>query len=256
MNHTQQTEEDAVVEVLNAAGTSDIVLVCEHASAFIPPALNNLGLSGEALTSHAVWDPGAKAVACEMARQLDAPLVASKVSRLVYDCNRPPDAPSAMPAQSEVFDIPGNRHLTKNERNDRTTMYYAPFRDRVEQVLAAKPDPILVTIHSFTPVYQGTRREVEIGILHDRDTRLADAMLDVTADHIPHVIRRNDPYGPADGVTHTLKEHALPQGRRNVMIEIRNDLIDTPDRQNEMATLMSRWVSAAVAQTQGVSCKV
>ena len=254
MNQTQQTDDDEVVEVLNASGASDIVLVCEHASAVIPSALNDLGLSDNARRSHAAWDPGAKAVAVEMARQLDSPLVASKVSRLVYDCNRPPHAPSAMPARSEVFDIPGNSELTQNDRMTRAARYYAPFRDRLQQVLAERPDPAVVTIHSFTPIYDGISRKVEIGILHDADTRLADAMLNAAPEAF--VTRRNDPYGPADGVTHTLKEHALPHGRRNVMIEIRNDLIDTPEAQTAMATLMTQWVSAAVTQTQGAPCRV
>lgn len=254
MNQTQQMNNDAVVEVLNASGASDIVLVCEHASAFIPTALNDLGLSAEARHSHAAWDPGAKAVACEMARQLDAPLVASKVSRLVYDCNRPPDAPSAMPERSEVFDIPGNKKLTRNDRETRVARYYTPFHDRLKQVLSTKPDPVVVTIHSFTPIYQGIQREVEVGILHDQDTRLADAMLE--AETGTFVTRRNDPYGPADGVTHTLKEHALPQGRRNVMIEIRNDLIETADAQTSMAIQMSRWVADAVTQSKDISCRV
>ncbi len=254
MNQTQQMNNDAVVEVLNASGASDIVLVCEHASAFIPIALNDLGLSAEARHSHAAWDPGAKAVACEMARQLDAPLVASKVSRLVYDCNRPPDATSAMPERSEVFDIPGNKKLTRNDRETRVARYYTPFHDRLKQVLSTKPDPVVVTIHSFTPIYQGIQREVEVGILHDQDTRLADAMLE--AETGTFVTRRNDPYGPADGVTHTLKEHALPQGRRNVMIEIRNDLIETADAQTSMAIQMSRWVADAVTQSKDISCRV
>ncbi|ABG31772.1 N-formylglutamate amidohydrolase [Roseobacter denitrificans] len=254
MNQSQNIDDDAVVEVLNAAGTSDIVLVCEHASAFIPPALSDLGLSDAAKRSHAAWDPGARAVAVLMSRQLDAPLVASKVSRLVYDCNRPPHVPSAMIERSEVFDIPGNQNLTQEDRKTRAARYYTPFRDRLTQVLAAKPDPIIVTIHSFTRIYQGITREVEIGILHDQDTRLADAMLE--ADTGRFVTRRNEPYGPADGVTHTLKEHALPHGRRNVMIEIRNDLIETEDTQTAMATLMSRWVAEAVAHTKGLSCKV
>ncbi|AEI93313.1 N-formylglutamate amidohydrolase [Roseobacter litoralis] len=254
MNQTQQMNNDAVVEVLNASGASDIVLVCEHASAFIPTALNDLGLSAEARHSHAAWDPGAKAVACEMARQLDAPLVASKVSRLVYDCNRPPDAPSAMPERSEVFDIPGNKKLTRNDRETRVARYYTPFHDRLKQVLSTKPDPVVVTIHSFTPIYQGIQREVEVGILYDQDTRLADAMLEVETGTF--VTRRNDPYGPADGVTHTLKEHALPQGRRNVMIEIRNDLIETADAQTSLAIQMSRWVADAVTQSKDISCRV
>ncbi len=102
-----------VVAVTNPAGRSDIVLVCEHASRSIPAELNGLGASQDTLQSHAAWDIGAAAVAEAMSAQLDAPLVASRISRLVYDCNRPPDAVDAMPEQSEIHAIPGNRHLSE-----------------------------------------------------------------------------------------------------------------------------------------------
>lgn len=255
MNQTKHSAADAVAEVVNPSGTSDIVLVCEHASAYIPPALKDLGLSGPALTSHAAWDPGAAAVARDMAHKLDAPLVMSRVSRLVYDCNRPPAAPDAMPARSEIYDIPGNTALSDPEKSDRAATYYEPFRTLLRDTLSTRIDPVVVTIHSFTPVYKGIRRDVEIGILHDCDSRLADAMLAQTSDHTSHVIRRNAPYGPTDGVTHTLKEHAIAQGRRNVMIEVRNDLIATAAAQAAMARLLANWVSGAVACTAGEACK-
>jgi predicted N-formylglutamate amidohydrolase len=255
MNHAPGMGNDTVVEVLKASGRSPIVLVCEHASHFIPRDLEDLGMRGEALTSHAAWDPGARAVAVEMSERLDAPLVASRISRLVYDCNRPPAAPDAMPARSEVFDIPGNADLSPAERQSRVAAYYEPFRAELGRVLDGRENPAVVTIHSFTPVYKGRQRHVEIGVLHDSDTRLADAMLEKTA--LPHGfdIRRNAPYGPEDGVTHTLKEHALPRGRPNVMIEIRNDLIRTVEAQAAMAKLMSEWVGKALARTEAAACK-
>ena len=108
-----------VVEVINPSGRGDFVLVCEHASNTVPAALNNLGLTGDVLDTHIAWDPGALRVARAMARLLDAPLVAPRVSRLVYDCNRPPDAPHAIPLRSEAVDIPGNAGLGEHERRER-----------------------------------------------------------------------------------------------------------------------------------------
>lgn len=255
MNHEAKMERDAVAEVLNASGASKIVLACEHASCFIPASLNGLGLTGDALTSHAAWDPGAKAVAQHMAARLDAPLVASCVSRLVYDCNRPPGAAGAMPARSEIYDIPGNAGLTDQARKDREDVYYTPFRSALAETIARRRHAVLVTIHSFTPVYQGVARDVEIGILHDADTRLADAMLAAVPPDGPYLVQRNQPYGPADGVTHTLKEHALPRGLLNVMIEIRNDLIRAPTAQEAMAQHLGDWISTALAAMKDAQCK-
>lgn len=243
---TQISTSQQPVVVTSARGPSDVVLVCEHASAFIPPALNDLGLSEQDRQSHAVWDPGALAVAEEMARIMDATLVAGGVSRLVYDCNRPPDAPDAMPDRSERIEVPGNRGLDAAARDRRVATYYLPFRRALADAIAACAKPVIVTVHSFTPNYHGQPRQVEIGILHDSDARLADAMLSIAPQHTQMNTQRNAPYGPEDGVTHTLKEHALPGGHLNVMIELRNDLIATEMQQQQMAGSLSRWISAAL----------
>lgn len=248
---------DEVVGTINPPGAAPILLVCEHASRHIPAAFGDLGLSDEARRSHIAWDPGALAVAEGMAAALDAPLLFQRVSRLVYDCNRPPEAESAVPARSEIYAIPGNEGLSAEARAARVSRYYLPFRaaldDLVDRRTGAGQRPAIVTVHSFTPVYNGVRRTLDIGILHDADARLADAMLAV-AD--AGDVRRNEPYGPEDGVTHTLRTHAIPRGLLNVMIEIRNDLIADPESQRAMAARLSGWVRGALAAIGGNSARI
>ncbi len=234
--------------VLNETGTASVLLICEHASNHIPAHHDHLGLSASVRVSHIAWDPGAMAVATQMSRIMGARLVASTVSRLVYDCNRPPEAAGAMPIRSEQFDIPGNVGLTNAQKADRVTTVYEPFRSLLAETITTSPTPpVLVTIHSFTPVYMGKPRAVEIGILHDSDTRLADAMLDLAPTHTELNTQRNDPYGPDDGVTHTLKLHALPNGLLNVMIEVRNDLIADETTQLAMAETLANLINDALA---------
>lgn len=253
MNHLDHQVDDAIVDVQNAHATSSVVFVCEHASAYIPPDLQDLGLPKDALDSHVVWDPGALGVAERLSKKFDAVLIAAKTSRLVYDCNRPPHAPDAMPARSEVVDVPGNRNLTEEQKAARAEKYYEPFRKEVAERLAAREAPILVTVHSFTPVFHGRHRDVAIGILHDEDARLADAML-AASTSATLTVRRNEPYGPTDGVTHTLKEHALPHGHLNVMLEVRNDLIATEADQIAMADTLAGWLQTALATTKANAC--
>lgn len=222
------------------------MLVCEHASARIPPEFQDLGLDRSDLDSHIAWDPGAYETAKGLSAALDAPLVYSTVSRLVYDCNRPPDAADAMPACSEDTSIPGNTNLTSSDRQSRIARYYQPFEALLYETLDDRPGvTALVTVHSFTPVYRGQARSVEVGILHDRDSRLADALLQVA---LGFNIQRNAPYGPEDGVTHTLRHHALPRDILNVMIEIRNDLIASSEQCARMADTLADWVSRALEQ--------
>lgn len=243
------------VEILNPDGKGRVVILCEHASNRIPAAYAGLGLAEADRDSHAAWDPGARALSLALSAALDAPVVASTVSRLVYDCNRPPEAPSAMPEKSELIEVPGNVGLSQAARDARTAAVYEPFCAAVSEVLDARgPDTVVVTVHSFTPVYFGKQRAVELGLLHDDDSRLVDAML-ARADQIaPRVVERNDPYGPEDGVTHSLRLHALSRGLANVMIEVRNDLMrtdaDIAGRAQEILTLLHPALTDIVSREE------
>lgn len=238
--------EGVVVTVENASGKSPVLLVCEHASSKLPASLGSLGLPVDALTAHIAWDPGALAVARKLSARFDATLVFQNISRLAYDCNRPPESPDAMPAVSEVFEIPGNRNIEPAERQARVDEIYRPWQRQLRETIAARRaagrKTAIVTIHTFTPVYKGVPRSVEIGILHDHDTRLADEMLARGGTGSRFVVARNEPYGPKDGVTHTLIEHGLANGLLNVMIEIRNDLVNDEAGQEVVAGFLAELI--------------
>ena len=248
---------NGVVETANLSGSGSFVLICEHASNFIPEEYNNLGLPEEQLTSHIAWDPGALDVARQISGILDSPLIATQVSRLVYDCNRVWGAQSATPEISDGVPIPGNAGLSEEEIRARKDRFYSPFHDTLNDTIAKKlasdPDCAIITIHSFTPVHSGVRRDLELGVLHDADSRLADAILAI-ADEEDLITRRNAPYGPEDGVTHTLVEHALSRGVPNVMLEIRNDLLADPASRKSMALRLSDWIRRARTK-MGVSMR-
>ena len=240
------------VTVENSGGTSAVLLVCEHASLKVPASLGTLGLSASALSAHIAWDPGALAVARSLSSRLDATLIFQNFSRLAYDCNRPPESPDAMPAVSEVFEIPGNRDIGTAERKARIDEIYRPWQRALAELVAARKaagrHTAIVTIHTFTPVYKGVSREVEIGILHDRDTSMADRMLALAEGRQDFCIRRNEPYGPADGVTHTLIEHGVANGLPNVMIEVRNDLVRDEKGQARVSALLEALLSGSLAE--------
>lgn len=239
--------EFEAVRLENPDGASPILLICEHASNFFPPQFDGLGLSKVVQQSHVAWDPGAYELMQRMSKMLDAKMIVGGVSRLIYDCNRPPEAVDAVPTRSEVFDVPGNKGLSADQYLARVAQCYTPFHKQVTQAISwAKRPPVIVTIHSFTPVYFGTPRSTDIGILHDADARLADEML-ACADTLSDLkIERNAPYGPEDGVTYTLQRHGIEHNLLNVMIEVRNDLIQTGAQQDQIAELLVKLVQQAL----------
>lgn len=237
------------VTVVPGPAKADTIIVCEHASNRVPESLNQLGVSDAVLESHVAWDPGALGVATELARRFHAPLVRGEISRLVYDCNRPPDAQDAIPAKSEVFAIPGNADLGASDRKIRIDNVYHPFRDALAQEIHARRAALnlLITIHSFTPTYMGVAREVEIGILHGADDAVAHRMMKAAPANFPYLVRLNEPYSATDGVAHTLDAHGTENGLANVMIEIRNDLISDQAQQIKLAQLLGDWIDRARA---------
>lgn len=238
----------------NVAALGRIVLVCEHASNRIPDAWGDLGLTDAQRSAHIAWDPGALGVARALSRLLDAVLIHAPVSRLVYDCNRAPDMPGAMPLRSEIHDIPGNAALSVPDRLARTKAVYLPFHSGLHQLIATRMAaglrPVIVSIHSFTPVYFAKPRRVEFGIIHDADCSLAVAIHAAATKVTRLHTELNAPYSAADDVTHTLRLQATPYGLPNAMLEIRNDLIDTPEAQLAMAEQLAPVLNMGLVEIQ------
>lgn len=248
--HSTQTEFAAHVE--RREGRSAILLVCEHASNAFPAPWGTLGLTEGQQSAHVAWDPGALDLARGLSARLDAALVHAPVSRLIYDLNRGPARADAMAARSEVHEIPGNADLTPQDRLQRTEALYLPFHTalhaEVARRLALGQATVLVTIHSFTPIYHGQPRRVEFGVIHDADDRMARAIVAEAEAGTDLICGLNAPYSAADGVTHTLRLQATPYGLANAMLEIRNDLIATQAQAEAMADRLAPVLQAALAR--------
>ncbi len=218
---------DDLVTVERADGAGPLVLVCDHASNEIPPGFSALGVPSAVMTTHVAWDPGALQVAQAIAAATGSPLVYPRATRLLLDCNRTPEAPGSIVARSEDTEVPGNRDLALDERLARVRRIYTPFHAAIDAVidrrLARGQATAVIAIHSFTPVYHGKARPWDVGVLYDRDRRLADRLLASLKADGDIVVGDNEPYAPRDGVYHTLGRHAEARGLPSVMIEIRND---------------------------------
>ena len=160
---------------------SPVVLVCEHASRHIPLELQRLGLDQAAAEEHIAWDIGALALAEELSRRLDAPLLAAGYSRLLIDLNRPLEAPDSIPPHSEIYPVPGNRELSETVRRYRQDCLFHPFHQRLTQLLgerqAAGVPTRVVGVHSLPGVPRQTRPLVA-GVLYRNAGAYAGRILD------------------------------------------------------------------------------
>jgi predicted N-formylglutamate amidohydrolase len=235
---------------INAGGSSPFVLVCDHASNRIPQEYGDLGLGLVERLMHIAWDPGALAVARAMVDLLDAPLVQSTVSRLVIDCNRWHDAPDLIPTISEHIEIAGNRGVGDNEKGRRIADFHAPFHAAIDELLTRRTldgrETILVTVHSFTPVYKGVPRPWPIGLIHGTDSGFTRAVFEaLEAEDAGLHVGWNEPYAALNGVTYTLEHHGDGRGLPSTMIEVRHDEILEPEGVARWAARLARCLETA-----------
>ncbi|MEO8224070.1 MAG: N-formylglutamate amidohydrolase [Gammaproteobacteria bacterium] len=224
------TDEPAPVDEIRAAAPGlPVLLVCDHASARMPAVLRNLGLAPADFGRHIAVDIGAAALTRELASLLGLPAVLAGYSRLVVDCNRHLDDPSAFPEISEGTAIPGNHELQPAERRRRATAFYEPYHAAIGASLARLGQhPGLVAIHSFTPEFAGVGRPWHAGILWDRDASLAEPLLAALRADSSLCIGDNEPYSGRHPAGYTMDAHAESRGLPHVSIEVRQDLLATP----------------------------
>ncbi|WP_338311158.1 N-formylglutamate amidohydrolase [Bradyrhizobium sp. TM239] len=232
------------VHEVNAEGTSPFLLTSDHYGRILPRALGDLGITEGELVRHIGWDIGIAGVADRLAQMLDAHLIAQRYSRLVIDCNRPPAAVSSIPVISEATAIPRNEGISEGEREARRREIFEPYHDRIDAAIDArlqdKRPTVLVSLHSFTPVYAGVARPWHIGALYNRDTVLPHLLLKHLREQGDLVVGDNEPYAVSDLTDYTIPVHGEGRGLVNTGIEIRQDLIADHTGQQQWAERLAR----------------
>jgi len=238
------SEEVPPVHEFNAAGGSPFLLTCDHYGRLIPHALGDLGLPASELTRHIAWDIGIAGVAQALSQHLDAHLIVQRYSRLVIDCNRPPHVASSIPRISEATTIPGNEGISRGAAATRRAEIFDPYHRRIGAIIDQRRQQglptVLVSLHSFTPVFAGIRRPWHIGTLYHRDTALAPLLLKLLRAEPDLVVGDNEPYAVSDETDYTIPVHGEARGLLNAGIEIRQDLIGDQAGETSWADRLAR----------------
>jgi predicted N-formylglutamate amidohydrolase len=210
----------------------------------VPKSLHNLGLDAESLKLHIGWDIGAADVSRHLARKLDAPVILAGYSRLVIDCNRDVDDPTSMPAMSDGVPVSGNKDLSPAARSQRVEALFKPYHAAIETALdgftVRGVHPAVLSIHSFTPEMNGVARPWHIGILWDKDPRMAVPMLAALRREAGLVVGDNEPYSAREPAGYTVRTHAEKRGLPHLNVELRQDLLATNAATAEWAERLAR----------------
>lgn len=230
------------VEVLNPAGTARLLLVCDHASRAIPRAMTDLRLDRAHFEKHIAFDIGAAEVTRRLVERLDAPAVLAGYSRLLVDCNRPPGDPSMMPETSDGIAIPANIGLTDDEVLARMEAFFWPYHQaiaaQIVRMRRSDRGPAVFAVHSFTPSLGGVERYWDIGVLWDRDPRLAQPLLAALGAIPGLTVGDNEPYSGRD-VAYSIDVHGAAAGHAYCAVEIRQDLLATAEAAARWADILA-----------------
>lgn len=234
-------------EVIEAVSDSPFVLLADHAGQRVPTRLDNLGLPRADLDRHIGWDIGIAAVTRLLAGQLGACAILQRYSRLVIDCNRPPGAPDSVATHSDGSHIPGNAGLDASALHQRRSEIFDPYHRRIAQELERRQQsgasPILIAMHSFTPTMAGQVRPWHVGVLYQRDARLAGCLLHALRRESGLVVGDNQPYSVSDATDYAVPVHGERRGLLHVELELRQDLLAGPAGQQEWAARLARLLA-------------
>ncbi|MGP1396761.1 MAG: N-formylglutamate amidohydrolase [Inquilinaceae bacterium] len=217
--------------LVNPDGKARVLLVADHAGAAIPASMDRLGLGDAPMERHIAYDIGIGWLTGRLATLLDAPAMMHNYSRLLIDPNRPLDDPTSICAISDGVIVPGNRHVTAAEAAARAASFFHPYHQAVDAAIGRWLDrgvaPAIVSLHSFTPEMRGFPRPWQVGILWGKDGRMAEPLIAALARDPALCVGDNEPYSGLNMHGYTIETHALARGLANVLIEVRQDQIET-----------------------------
>lgn len=249
----QSVAGDAHPEFIPGGQSPGLLLICDHASNQVPNDLNNLGLDSLALNQHIAIDVGAAPLTRRLAQDLGAPAVLSTTSRLVIDFNRWPGGENSIPETSHDVAIPGNSGIGPEEAARRRDVYFQPYHDKIAETLgwleSSQPPASIISIHSFTP-YLAEQRPWHVGVLWDRDQRLAEPILAALYKNEDLVVGANQPYSGHSPLGFSCQSHGDAKGRPNVIFEVRQDLIETPQGVAAIADLLGPVIADVTQSIQ------
>ncbi len=236
---------DAAFTLIPATMATPILLVCDHASNAVPPAHGSLGLAAGLFDTHIAYDIGAAEVTHVLASDWGCAALLGSWSRLLIDLNRGADDPTLVMKISDGSLIPGNRHADAKEVASRIARFHAPYHAAISAELKRLKNPVIISIHSFTPAWKGKPRPWQLGVLYGRDDRLALPLMRVF-EQAGFVVGDNEPYhGALEG--DTLDTHGTKLSHANVLVEIRQDLVADAAMARGFAARLKPLLDAALA---------
>ncbi len=230
-----KVEIEEAYEIIRAgSGTGPAFLTCEHASARLPEPWEWKKDDRWIVDTHWAHDIGARDLTADLAGAMGSVAVLSRFTRLLADPNRDEQHVDLFRRHAEGRVVRLNEAIDDDERRRRLDRLYRPYHAAIDRELARSEAQVVLSVHTFTPTYEGRQRDVEVGVLFDEEVELA-GRLNAAIERTGLRARLNEPYSGRAGMIHAADRHGRTHGRRAIEIEVRQDLVTAASVREEIA---------------------
>lgn len=226
-----------------------LLVIGDHAMNHLPKTANGLGLPPGVIEQHVGFDIGSEGLVRGLAGRFGAGAVMAGFSRLYIDPNRDTTRFDSIVEVADGLPVPGNQGLTQSQRDARICDMFHPYHDglarSIDSLRQRHRDPLLVSIHTFTPAMAGQERPWHAGVLWHHDRLTAKAALSLLRRESDLCIGDQEPY-PGNIFNYTMDRHAGRPGLRHLTLEVRQDLVDHDEGVAEWVDRLSRTVKEVI----------
>ncbi len=233
---------------------SPIVLTCEHATRDLPFRVRLDPSQQRILDSHWGWDIGAWELTLDVAQRLDAGAIGGRWSRLLIDLNRRVDDPTLVRREAESVTLPWNAGVTPREVERRLLTYHAPYHQELDRLILRRVvrgiRPLIFSVHSFTPVYDGRTRRFQIGVLYEYHRgpahRLGRSLRDAGLS-----VRYNQPYSGMAGMMYAVDRHGSHHRLPCLELEVNHSMIERSTAIRRLGGIVARGIESMLPSLKG-----
>ena len=229
---------------MSAKKKKRILIIADHASNYIPDSLDNLGLNKNLFNTHIAYDLGVKELCIDLSKLLKSKYIIGEYSRLIIDLNRDLLDPTLIPEIVDRKIIPKNVNLSANEKKIRITEVYNRYHNNIKRTINSDHITILISLHSFNPIFKNKKRNIHFGILSNEDRRLSNCIItDMRRRGLK--VGDNEPY-EGNLIGDTMYKHGLKNNLHHTLIEVRNDLLSSSTKIHRVSVLLKQVINNSI----------
>jgi predicted N-formylglutamate amidohydrolase len=222
----------------NIASTPYSILCPQNQGSFLftaEHASNNIPTTTQAsetflLNTHWAYDIGIFELIQLLCTQLSCQGAHTNYSRLWIDCNRAPNQNGLIKNSIDGIPLSFNQNLTQKQCLSRLSDVHEAYHCAISSAIKKhSTPPILVSLHSFTPIWNDHIRTMDIGVLFDRDTALAHSCASLLREE-GFFVEMNQPYSGKNGLIYAADRHGTEQNIPYIELEFNQSILCTPER--------------------------